>query len=284
MIESEILRKAISEADNLPVLPAIYEKIASMTLNPSTTAKDLAQVISDDIALTSKLLKLVNSPFYAFPRRITTIPQAIVILGYSALRNLVLTKSAFELFPKFVGTENFKYFLFWKHSVACGVGSKVISKMLKFKEIEEMFVSGLLHDVGKIIQEQFAREEFSTALQLAADKGITILEAESKVMGYTHTETGNLVAEKWNLPDVIVESITYHHKPKHADKHRLEVSIVHLANVLAHALEFGSSGQKVLSGVDPAAWEMIGLKLSAVELIMTEMLNEFGDAVSFIMS
>ncbi len=107
------LKKAIFNVENLPVLPAIYTKISSLTSNPNTTANELAQVITKDIALTSKLLKLVNSPFYAFPRKITTIPQAIVIIGYSALRNLVLTKSAFELFPRFVGGKNFKYMAFW---------------------------------------------------------------------------------------------------------------------------------------------------------------------------
>ena len=283
-MENSILRKAITNVDDLPILPAIYDKISRMTRNPDTSARDLATVISDDIALTSKLLKLVNSPFYALPRKITTIPQAIVIIGYSALRNLVLTTSAFDLFPKFVGTRTFKYFSFWKHCIGCGVGAKIIAQHCKYSEVEEMFVSGLLHDVGKVVQEQFARHIFSEALAHADKCHTTILEAETSVMGFSHTETGHLVAEKWNLPPVITESITYHHSPRNADKNRLQVSMVHLANVLSHALEFGSSGQNVLSGADEFAWETLGLTLSSIEKIMDEMLNEFDDAVKFVMS
>ncbi len=283
-MDNTLLKKAVFNVNDLPVLPAIYEKIARMTQNPSTTAKDLARVIADDIALTTKLLKLVNSPFYALPRSISTIPQAIVIVGYSALRNLVLTKSAFDLFPKFYGAENFEYVSFWKHSVGCGVGAKIIAKHCEYHEIEEMFVSGLLHDVGKVVQEQFLRGKFSEAISFACKSNITIHEAENDVMGFCHTDTGNLVAEKWNLPSVIVEPITYHHKPRYTDKHRLQVSMVHLANVLSHALQLGSSGQKVLTGIDGFAWETLGLSLGCIEEIMKKMLNEFDGAVNFIMS
>jgi HD-like signal output (HDOD) protein len=229
-------------------------------------------------------LKLVNSPFYAFPRKITTIPQAIVIIGYSALRNLVLTKSAFDLFPKFVGADNFEYEAFWKHSIACGVGAKILAKACEYDEIEEMFVSGLLHDIGKIVQEQFLRDSFSEALSHAAGNRTTILYAENEVMGFCHTDTGNLAVEKWNLPTVLVECVAYHHKPKHADRHRKQVSMVHLANVLAHALKFGSSGQRVLSGVDRFAWDTLELPLSALEPVMADMIVQFDDAVNFVMS
>ncbi|MEJ2286631.1 MAG: HDOD domain-containing protein [Desulfobacterales bacterium] len=138
-------QKIIDKIDDLPTLPRTVLKITELVNDPKSSARDLARVITDDQVLTARLLKLVNSSFYGFPQRISTVTAAIVLLGFDAIRNLLLTTSVFDLFANRNRQKKQVQERFWDHSLGCAVGAKVIGNYLRHDKVEELFVSGLLH-------------------------------------------------------------------------------------------------------------------------------------------
>ena len=276
------LRKIIAGIDDLPTLPRTVLKITELINNPNSSAKDLAKIITDDQVLTARLLKLVNSSFYGFPQRISTVTNAIVLLGFDAIRSLLLTTSAFDLFAG----RNIKLKQdqekFWDHSLGCAVGAKVIGNYLRHDKIEELFVSGLLHDIGKIVEMQYLPEEFAKVASAINKENILMKTAEEEVLGYSHAEIGRLLADKWNLPVKLEQVIAHHHEPAAAGSFVLEASIVHLADILCRALDMGHGGDNKIPPLDKSAWEFLKIKTGSIEAIMETMQNEYSDISRFI--
>jgi len=276
------LPKIIAGIDDLPTLPRTVLKITELINDPKSSAQDLARIITDDQVLTARLLKLVNSSFYGFPQRISTVTNAIVLLGFDAIRSLLLTTSVFDLFAGRSRKRKQDQEKFWDHSLGCAVGAKVIGNFLRHDKIEELFVSGLLHDIGKIVEMLFLPSEFAKVVATVHKGNILMVTAENQVLGYNHAEIGKLLAEKWNLPVKLVQVIAHHHQPNLAGSFILEASIVHLADIFCRALNLGSGGDNKIPPLDKLAWQSLKIKTSALESIMETMQDEFSDISKFI--
>jgi putative nucleotidyltransferase with HDIG domain len=275
-------QKVIEKIDDLPTLPRTVLQITGLVNDPKSSAKDLARVITDDQVLTVRLLKLVNSSFYGFPQRISTVTGAIVLLGFDAIRNLLLTTSVFDLFANRNRQKKQDQERFWDHSLGCAVGAKVIGNYLRHDKIEELFVSGLLHDIGKIVEMMFLPDEFSKIVAAVNRDNILITTAENNVLGYNHAEVGKLLAEKWNLPVKLVQVIAHHHHPDNAGSFAMEAAIVHLADIFCRALNMGYGGDNKIPPLDKLAWERLKIQPGAIETIMATMHREYRDISSFI--
>ena len=275
-------QKVIEKIDDLPTLPRTVLQITGLVNDPKSSAKDLARVITDDQVLTVRLLKLVNSSFYGFPQRISTVTGAIVLLGFDAIRNLLLTTSVFDLFANRNRQKKRDQERFWDHSLGCAVGAKVIGNYLRHDKIEELFVSGLLHDIGKIVEMMFLPDEFSKIVAAVNRDNILMTTAENNVLGYNHAEVGKLLAEKWNLPVKLVQVIAHHHHPDNAGSFAVEAAIVHLADIFCRALNMGYGGDNKIPPLDTLAWERLKIQTSAIEGIMETMHREYRDISSFI--
>ena len=276
------LDRMISRVEDLPTLPRTVLKITELVNDPKSSARDLARIITDDQVLAARLLKLVNSSFYGFPQRISTITGAIVLLGFDAIRNLLLTTSVFDLFSNRKKISMIRQEQFWDHSLGCAVGAKVIGNHLRYDKVEELFVSGLLHDIGKIVEMIFIPDAFKDINQLIRDDNILMIAAEEKILGYSHPLVGKLLAERWNLPPKLISVILHHHQPSEARQFVLEAAIVHLADILCRSLNIGYGGDNKMPALDKIAWDSMRIKPRAIESMLAEINKEFDEISLFI--
>jgi len=273
--DSSELKALVQKVTDLPTLPAMMATITRLMQDPRTSAEELGRAISTDPALVSKVLKLVNSAFYGFPGRIATITQAIVILGFSTIRNVVLTTSVLKAFGK-GGTAGVDVGLFWEHSLLTGAIARALAMERKANFIEETFIAGLLHDMGRIVLSQKLPAEFEKVQCIKREAGIPQLEAEQIALKLNHGDIGGWLAHKWNLPLPFVDVMRLHHFPlrileqpgAQSDTVTL-VFLVHAADVLAKGFKDGALQSESLSGIEPrvraelkldAGWEEFRLK------------------------
>ena len=258
-VEANQLRDIITRLDELPTLPVVISKITNLMQNPRTSAGEVGQAITTDQSLTGKTLKLVNSAFYGFPGRISTVTHAIVILGFNTVKNIVLTTSILNVFNKRGRNQYFDLEAFWIHSIATGAAAKVLASQTNPKLAEEAFIGGLLHDIGKVVLSQFAREDFEKVAAYRDENNSLLLTAEKETLGITHQEIGAWLGEKWNLPRELTAAMQYHHRPEVAGIHQELASMVHVADILVRAMGFGSGGDQRIPLLDPSAWNLLGM-------------------------
>ncbi len=282
-MSSKELTGIIRKIKDLPTLPRTMLRITETINHPQSSAQDLAAIITDDQVLTARLLKLVNSSFYGFPQKISTVTTAIVLLGFDAIRNLLLTSSVFNLFSSNKKRKIAEMEAHWDHSFGCALGAKIIGDFLRYEKVEELFVAGLLHDIGKIVEMMFLPEDFSNVASMVKEQNILFITAEERVLGYTHAEIGKLLAEKWNLPPKLIHVIACHHHPVLAGVFTREAAIVHLADILCRALNIGSGGDSKMPALNREGWECLQLETGSIELIMEKIEDEF-DNIRALMS
>ncbi len=278
----ERVKKLIDKVQGLPTLPSMLNSINQMILNERTSAKEVAQIISSDPALTSKVLRVVNSSFYGFPNRITTITHAIVILGFNTIKSIVLSSTIFDVFRRGTKPGEFDRTEFWKHSIGCGAAAKVLGRRIHYPMLEELFIAGLLHDVGKIVLDQYLPEKFGEVTALVRTKDILIADAEFQVLGVTHADVGAWLFEKWNLSKGLVETVRCHHNPALAGETQRFAEIIHVADVLVRAVGFGSGGDRKIPAISDAAWRSLGLVESELDGLLAQTSAEIEKAMIYL--
>ena len=275
--------KTIENISSIPTLPTVIERLTRLLQNPKTSAEEVGKAITTDQALASKVLKLVNSAFYGFPGRISTITHAIVILGFSTVKNVVLTASIFDAFRnKGEDMTGFDLEDFWLHSIACGAASSSIAKQIGGCEKEECFIAGLIHDLGKLILCQYLPKEFSLALRHCADNQQLLYESEKKLFDSTHAQIGGYLTERWNLPPNLQNPVKYHHQPSSTHEHYLITAIVHCADIFVRALDYGNGGDRQIPSIAEQVWKSLGLDTADLENLLDGINHEIERASVFI--
>jgi HD-like signal output (HDOD) protein len=278
----ERLRGLVERVQGLPTLPSILHKLNQMILNPKTSAKEVSEVISSDPSLTSKVLRMANSPFYGFQSRITTITHANVILGFNTIKSIIMSSTIFDVFGRSGKSGALDRTELWKHSIGCGAAAKVIGHRLNYRVLEELLIAGLLHDVGKIILDQFFPDKYAEVLNLVRSKDLRIVEAEVQVLGVTHADVGGWLLERWNLPKGLVETTRCHHNPALASDSRKIAEIIHIADILVRAIRFGNGGDTKIPVLDERAWKSLGLNETELEELLFQTGEEIERAMALI--
>jgi putative nucleotidyltransferase with HDIG domain len=254
----------------LPTLPSVFFTINKMLNDPRTSAMDVGIAIASDQVITSKILRLVNSAFYGFTNRVSTISHAIAILGFSSTKNVVLTTSVLHSLNLKKPIDDFNLEAFWKHSVAVGAIAKLVAFEVLPQKQEEAFVAGLLHDIGKLILAICAPEDFVECIEFAVKKDILFVEAEQEILGIDHTGIAAWINEKWKLPSEIAAVITNHHKKAEVSGEFAKlVAIVQVSDVLTRGLQFGYACDYSVPVLDEGILDTLGLTPQKLDAILS---------------
>jgi putative nucleotidyltransferase with HDIG domain len=201
------LETAIMTAADLPTIPIVAIKVMQLIESENATAEELAKVVASDPAVAARVLKISNSSFYGCQRQILTLSGAIVVLGFSTLRSLVVAASVKQVYKPYGLTEK----MLWEHSFAAGLAARIIASQTRTANEEEAFLAGLFHDIGKIIMNTLDRVKFQEVMQHCYNEGISFGEAERSIYPFSHDEVGAYVIRKWNLPGALTTTILQHH-------------------------------------------------------------------------
>ncbi len=263
MLKPRTLRAHIEGTGSLPTVPTVLRKLLEMCENPKVSLAEIASVISQDPVLAARVLKVVNSPIYGFPGRISSLTQALLLLGLNVARGLLLGVSVLEIMrTSIVGL--------WEHSVGCAVVCGIIGKRKGLKDPEEVAVAGLLHDIGKVFLSLSFPDAYKEALDNASGNCMFMTDAERKVFGVTHADVASWIGRKWNFPPALIEEIAYHHRPSLSKQYGLHTAIVHFSDILIRARGFGFSGDEQVPALNETAWRLLELSDHDIREILTE--------------
>lgn len=242
MIARERVAQVLRDVKNLPTLPDVAVQLLNMGENPTTSMREMALLMERDISLAARVLRLVNSPFFGVQREVTSIQQALMILGTENLRNLVLSGAMLDLFDRAGSVGSFHRGEFWKHSIAVGTVARTLALRKRTMNPQVAFTAGLIHDMGKLVIDRYLHPEFVQIMEIVDQESSSMLKAEMRVLGVCHTDIGQYLAARWNLPDVLKEAVGFHHAPEQAGIAADLAAAVGVANSLVRSLNVGNGG------------------------------------------
>lgn len=264
------LRNRIEKLGDLPTLPHVVQRLAAMIGRPTVSTEEIGSIIEKDQVLAAKVLRLANSPFYGFPSRIGSVPHAVIVLGFNVVKGLTLCASALSIM-KDAGMDQL-----WRHSLGVAITANLLASRLEIKNPEELFVAGLLHDIGKVVL-YVKWPEVGTSINNARQAGgdRSLFDVEQDVTGLSHADIGGCLANAWHLPITLREPILYHHNPALAKEATLQTAIVHVADILVKGLACGNPGDDIVPPLSKAAWDMVGLDEPSLNECIAKVSNEF---------
>jgi putative nucleotidyltransferase with HDIG domain len=286
-IPAEVLKK-LELIRNLPTLPAVVEKLGTTMSDPNSDAKQVANIIEDDPAIMTRILKVVNSAFYASSEEVTSVQHAVARMGMTTVSNLAMTTSVFSAFDA-QDDEMFNMEDFWRHSISSGIAAGVVYERARehiprryTKEV--LRLAGLLHDIGKIVMIQYLHDDFTRALALAESSGIPLVQAETQVLNTNHCQIGAWLGAKWNLSNELLQVIEFHHAPESGDeKYSAIVALVHIANYICNQQTIGDSGDSAAPAFLQGVWKQLGLSVSDISDVV-DLVNVEADKSEVLMS
>lgn len=230
------VQRVVSNIRNLPTPPIVFHQIQKVINDPNVSAEHIASILSEDPAMSVKVLKLTNSAFYGLSREVDSVKQAVVIVGLEAIKNLVLSASVLDMFKSDEIDQEYQE-RFWRHSLATAFCSRLLARKIITRGMvdpDSAFSAGLLHDVGKLVISCFLPDEYAKFKEeYEKDKESACFVIEDRTLGYNHAQIGGLLAEQWKIPSKLTDAITFHHHPQLSDSQDAIGYIVHIANYVA---------------------------------------------------
>lgn len=258
------LRIRLSRTENLPVLPRVAELVLKLVNSDQATRKQLEEILCADPAVAAKLLRVANTPFYRRGEPATTIERAISVLGITAIKSLVLGIAYCQLDDQSPRSREFNRAGFWQHSVATGIASQLVASKCLPERAEELYLAGLLHDVGLLVLDRFLPVELDAAIGRAKRSKLDLLDVEASMFGWDHAEVGALLVQSWGLDSMLRDAVFYHRRPEASDRHFVTTAIVGLGNLLAH--QGGFRGGCTAEPLEPNSEVLDAIGLGAEEL------------------
>lgn len=276
------LQKALARVTEISSLPEITTRIVQVVEDPKSTAHDMHEIVKNDPALATKILKVVNSAFYGLPSQIASLDRAIVMLGMSAVKNIALAASLSRFFKPEIGSEKLQARDLWQHSVAVGVTAKALSGPAGLGgQADEAFVAGLVHDMGLLVELQLFPEELKQVVDQCIDTKQNFCAIETQILGADHQAFGNALAVKWKFPPGLRNAIAYHHSPAQLrPEYRKFASLVFVADTICAHNQFGFSLTASSQEIDEQTLAAAGLSEEKVTAILEVIPDQVAEANS----
>lgn len=277
------LEKLIQNINNLQTLPTIYSSISSALADPLVTPDKLSKIISVDQVSSTKILKVANSPFYGFRGKIDTISQAVLFLGFNEIKNIIFALSVVNSFGKNKSVMNFKPVDLWAHSIGVGIATRMIGSALGEKSLENYFLAGIIHDIGKILFIEFIPDEYAKVLRLVSQSNCSVKQAEKEILSLDHCRAGQLLAEKWKLPLNLYDVIIHHHSGSNGKEPSRMLASVHIANIFVRALNLGNAGDNLVLQPNFDAWNIVKLPKGFFASVKKNLIEDFNHTASLML-
>jgi len=272
----EVLEKIIMQAVDLPTIPSIARSVVKALANPKTTINDLTRLISQDQALSARILKIANSAMYYCQREISSLNVAVARIGFISLKSIVLAVSTKDIYKTFGDAER----LLWEHAVGVSIASQTLAKVVGRFKADEIFVGGLMHDIGKTLLNNKDPKKYGLVFQKVHEGGKSFIDAEREIYGFSHAEAGSLLIKKWNFPGMLSEAILIHHA-LHSDQQIPQTTlntaaVINLADLICQKLGIGYT--RPLDGFELSQAEsaqILGVNEDCLTNLITQINTDF---------
>ena len=271
----DIKSKILQGIDDFPTLPTIYTQLSEIMSNPNAGTNDAAKIISYDQAAVSKILRYSNSSFFSFKKTIDSVSDAILYLGFTEVKNLVLAMSVINLFEDNNTNSPFSLIDLWKHSIAVGIITRIIGEESSIKKLENYFIVGILHNIGKLFIIHNFYNEFIETYKFALKRNIPLVEAEDLMLGTNHYKVGDLVSKKWKLPIQLRTAIKYYHQGLVDGEFEHLTASLHLANIVAHIMDLGNPGENFIAKPNINIWKPLNLRKNIFTSMMQKIHTDY---------
>jgi putative nucleotidyltransferase with HDIG domain len=269
----------VEDVSTIHSLPLFYSQLSEAMDHPRTSIGDIAKIISEDQGLTARILKLANSPLFGYFSKIDTITQAVTIIGVLQVRDLALALSVMDVFKGIPGSlVNMEQF--WKHSIATGLAARLLATSQREANLERFFVAGILHDIGRLVMYVQVPDISLELLEECRSNGQLLHRAERQRFSFDHADVAATLLRRWKIPPGITEPVGSHHDCRRAEQYPREASILHLADIFAHALEIGNSGEVFVPQLENAVWDRLRISTFFLPSLLTQVDSTFRETIS----
>ena len=258
-VETDSLLAQLADIRDLPTLPAVFMRIMRMMQAKDTSIREISQVVETDQSIAMKILRLINSSFYGLSRSVYSVQQAIVLLGANTLKNILITASVFQALNRRSQEAGLNREGFWKHTMECGMIARCLDDKINSGREEEGFICGIIHDIGKVVLDQYFHDKLLRVLNKSRKEGILFYQAERELLGVTHAEIGSKLADLWYLPDNLVEVIAQHHEFRTESEYARQTALIQVSDMLAYQYAARTGMNTLIPEVDPLCWHALDL-------------------------
>ncbi len=265
-------QELIQNLGDLPPMPKVATRLIQISTDSNTSCEELLDLIRMDQALSAQVLKVANSAMFGRVREVTTLTQAILTLGFLTTRSVVFAASLKNLFSR--GPVGVQERILWEHALVTAITGSAFSKSMGFSATEEVFLAGLMHDIGKNVMALKFPEGYGALLRRVSDQEVDALTLELDGFGFDHASVGEALLRSWNLSEALETAVRWHHEPRRAaPEHRRLVALVALGNQVAIDLQIGFGMPDALAGATWEAMDILGLDERAYQDHRTEILE-----------
>ncbi|MEI6514242.1 MAG: HDOD domain-containing protein [bacterium] len=267
------IKDFVSKTQDLPTMPEAALRVVRLANDEDIPNLTIARALANDQGLAARILRLANSAYYGLPHEVSTLNDAVMLLGTRTIRHMALLASTFPWLAKELSGYDLAPAMLWRHSFTVAIGAEIIAKQTRSVSPDEAFTAGLLHDIGKVVMSMWMKDMLPEMLKKVREENIPFNDSEYNSFGFTHADVGGHLASQWNLPESLVKAVTNHHCPDRVDSTSSLTQITHIADAVALSIGIGIGGDGLHYPFSSSAMEHLGLSESDLEFVADKMVD-----------